>query len=128
MAMIKYRAWSKKNNRMYYATFGKGYIESNGEWWAIYEDEDKRRASSSYGDILMQCTGLKDTDSKPSKEIFEGDIVLCYGGQYCQGHWEYHEIIEVDSIQNPQTMMSLMESEYREIMGNIYQSESGGEE
>ena len=47
-------------------------------------------------------------------KIEEGDTVRCYGGEYCQGTWEYSEVL----IASPQTKFSIEESEYVYIVNH----------
>lgn len=80
----------------------------------VYPEKD-------YGDdiTLLQYIGINDVDDK---EIYEGYVVRCWGGEHCQGYWEFDETITVDSINNPFTILNLTESENIEIIGNIYEN------
>jgi len=64
---IKFRAWDKDDNKMYYA-FPNWCISLDGD---IYTNADPLKNLNKIVE-LMQFTGLKD---KNGKEIYEGDVV-----------------------------------------------------
>lgn len=65
---------------------------------------------------LQEFTGIKDIDGK---NIYEGDIVRCWGGEYCQGYWEY-DVIEL--VKDIRWSESLYSGENFKIIGNIYEN------
>jgi hypothetical protein len=66
-----------------------------------------------------QFTGLKDTEDS-EEDIYEGDKVRLYGGEYCQGCWEHDETVVIKDLTYDCFMMG--ESENIEILGNIYEN------
>ena len=67
-------------------------------------------------ETVGQFTGLYD---KNGTEIYEGDIVNCWGGEWVFGVWEYLEIIEILDIRE---MFELTNVNWEgiEIIGNIH--------
>mgnify|MGYP000867915488 CR=1 FL=1 len=110
---IKFRAWDEKLKLMY-ATDSVSlcidgeicYLDTDGEWVADMANRI----------TLMQYTGLKD---KNGKEIYEGDIIHCWGGEYYQGYWEYNQKFVVE-FGWTQSMWEMLHVENIEVIGNIH--------
>lgn len=74
---IKFRAWLIDENRMVYGreATSNGYFTQN----FMYRKSEIE---------LMEFTGKQDDDNK---DIYEGDIVRVYGGEYYEGTYEFNK-------------------------------------
>lgn len=128
MREIKFRAWDKERKLM--IPFDSPFIcdEYSCICWGSSEYKGIGKLPGAYNQgwdeealndryQLMQYTGLKD---KNGKEIYEGDIVNCYGGEYYQGSWEHNATFPINNMINDCFMMG--ESENIVIVGNVYEN------
>lgn len=114
MRPIKFRAWDKETNEM--LDMVTVACERKDPWPPLYIKDGIINGIDHQDYVLMQYTGLKD---KNGKEIYEGDIVRCYGGAYWIGIYEYDDVIEIKDIRD---LNDIMYSEYVEILGNKYEN------
>lgn len=120
MREIKFKVFDKRKNKIYKVIKLSESFDGDCEEAHCYylnDDENLEWLPLSEGN-LMQFTGIVDVNGK---EIFEGDKVRCYGGEFCQGYWEHDITFIVNDITNHYIMIDLNNSDYVEIIGNIYE-------
>ena len=117
MREIKFRAWDKDINQMFYSDDCFFCFQSG-----VLLERDGENGSWPDTDIVMQYTGLKD---KNGKEIYEGDILefVTYERELLEVYW-YEETLgwQMKRIVGSGTMFIPNYTQYLEVIGNIYEN------
>ena len=108
---IKFRVWDKDTHKML-----DNIIVYQSE---VYKNTNPVEVTPLNAE-LMQYTGLKD---KNGKEIYEGDVVHCWGGEYCQGYWEFNKTFPIQEfIPDTYDLAMYLNGCEIEVIGNIYEN------
>jgi len=119
MREIKFRAWDKKEKRMF-------IVENLRIIRDVLVNQDRKYSVSERGYVcrnkteIMQFTGLKD---KNGKEIYEGDILLKNNGDRFLVFWNNDALSYF--VKNLRTGFENMLDLHKEpisIFGNIYEN------
>jgi len=94
MEEYKFRAWDRRNKKMFPVStlyfndtdYKASTIREHNNFLVVNEEVE-----------LMQFIGLREriSSTPDNKEIYEGDIVRCWGGEYCQGYWEFDQLLSL---------------------------------
>ena len=120
MREIKFRGKRLDNGEWVYGYYfiEERDIEDGIIWRDIPQIQQRYGDHFQYFDVDLatvgQYTGLKN---KNGKEIYEGDVVRLFGGEYCQGYYEHDQTIVVKSAYD---IVAMEESENVQLLGNIW--------
>jgi hypothetical protein len=94
----------------------------DGSYWIRYFDEEHQCFVSVKVDpeTVGQYTGVKERYPQmvgEGQEIYLGDIVRLFEGEYCQGYYEYDQTIIVTSAYD---IVAMEESENVQLLGNVW--------
>jgi len=114
MRPIKFRAWDKYLNKMFYNGFTLTVQNFLYEWRTIAKPHKDSL-------VLMQFTGLLD---KNGKEIYEGDVVRDFDGNVGVVEWvkDGWNVSGFWSSSQDEPGRAFSENAEFEIIGNIYEN------
>ena len=117
MREIKFRAWSKKYNRMFYSASPSDAQTLGAQ---ITDSCTAKFFEKFYGQNIMQYTGLED---KNGKEIYEGDVVQDSHGYKARIEYSDGAFILIIEGRFPDTdMAGEGNNKFYEVIGNIWEN------
>lgn len=137
MRTIEFRAWNKKEKKMYYLTEGSAFgidyevgiwkngwelcsISANGKFVVCGQQEAMGNAQMPRDDgELMQFTGLKD---KNGEEIYEGDILKHDLWGLTQIIWEHGMFRGKNDKTEYDVTLADHQLQRSRVVGNIYEN------
>lgn len=114
MRTIKFRAWDKIDRKIIEVMM----INFEDKKVKLFNHNTQESYIRNLDEVLLlEYAGFKDNNGK---EIYEKDIVHCYGGEYFEGKWEFDVEFVMDNFVND--CFALGKSENIEIIGNIFEN------
>ena len=109
-----------KDNGKVFIVEKVGYVSKENVDWASHYMECF--VHEVIPETVGQYIGIKENSPyMVSEKIFEGDIIRVYGGEYCQGCWEFDGKITIRDITKDVHIID--ENSYIQIVGNIHDKE-----
>lgn len=121
MREYKFKAWW--SNTMCEVSFiDFEYRECGLKYWGEAANDWIRRTVNFDEVELLQYTGIKERYPQMAgegREIYFGDVVRVFGGEYCQGYYEHDQVFVV---KNAYDIVMLEESENVKLLGNMHEN------
>lgn len=115
MKEICLRFWDRADKKLRYVNlhdYVSRHISYNGDF-------DHHFEHACENNLVMLCSDVFDYNGK---QIYEGDIIHIYGGEYCQGFYEIDKKITINDL-NELYVEVYFAKEYRckiVVIGNKY--------
>ena len=116
MREIEFRGKRIDDGKWFYGNL----LKDKGEYYYIVNDYGEFR---SVTEVIPETVGqfVRYYENAPrlpkGEKLYEDDIVRIYGGECCQGYWEFDRVIILKDFD---ILFELGESEYVQKLGNIH--------